>query len=755
MKTLTPPPLSRSGGSQLTIALEDRGFIRQLVDDLINMSMVIADEWMGLADPVREHILSAYDHNDLIDRMVKAHLLTEYQSSRIKAGTLYGLVLGNYRVLDRLGAGGMGIVFRAEHTLLRRIVAVKVLPLSNDQDPRMLRRFLTEMRAIAALQHPNIVAATDAGQIRPEEPNLPVLHYLAMEYVKGRDLENITLNDGPLSVDGACDLMYQVASALSEANSHNLVHRDIKPSNILVDAMNQAKLLDFGLAREFGGHLTEPGSLLGTIDYMAPEQTQNPSGVDIRADIYSLGATLYFCLTGKVPFGAQSSLSQQIARRLNAPPPSVRARRPELPSELDAVMAKMMAVRPDDRFQTPQALMKALTPFLKQSRTTSLPGSVRDAVWELADSDAQSGIARRVLIVDDESSVSSYCLAVLQGESSVCDVASTADEAFELLARQPYDLALIDVVLPGTSGFELLQKIRSTPALRKMRVIMMSGHVSPDDLVQMMSLGGDDYLTKPFGAFQLRSRVDVALRLQKAQARIEELSRHVEVLGHDLERQITTRNEEQKNMRQAVIQGLVTMIEHRTGQRPSHLVRMQHYCRHLAEAAAKLPAFSNIDEKFLIALQTCAPLYDLGLVALPDHVLRNSGILEPDERIIMQSHTVLGAELLERVADAMGPSGDFLATAHDLVRHHHEQFNGKGYPDRLEGDEIPLVARILAIADSYDALRSRRSYQPVLSHEAAMAVILDNSPGKYDPRLLEAFRFAAHKFEEVFQQIVD
>src|SRR5205814_181924 len=143
------------------------------------------------------------------------------------------------------GAGGMGIVFKAEHTLLRRIVALKVLPLSRDQDPRMLRRFRAEMRTIAALQHPNIVSATDAGQVYPSEPNLPVLHYLVMEFVQGRDLEEIVAKEGPLDPATACDLIHQIASALAEAHGRNLVHRDIKPSNILVNSLNQAKLLDF------------------------------------------------------------------------------------------------------------------------------------------------------------------------------------------------------------------------------------------------------------------------------------------------------------------------------------------------------------------------------------------------------------------------------------------------------------------------------------------------------------------------------
>ncbi|MFL5339570.1 MAG: protein kinase domain-containing protein [Gemmataceae bacterium] len=751
-------PPTRSDQTTVTLALEDRAFIRQLVDELIHTSLVLADDWQALPEAARDYVYSAIDQNDLIDRLVQQNMLTDYQSSRIKAGTIYGLVLGNYRVLDRVGAGGMGIVFRAEHLLLRRIVAVKVLPLSRDQDPRVLRRFLTEMRTVASLQHPNIVAATDAGQIFPSEPNLPILHYLVMEFVNGRDLEDIVTRDGPMGISLVCDLIHQVAGALSEANSQNLVHRDIKPSNILLNGKNQAKLLDFGLARELGHNLTEPGSLLGTIDYMSPEQTQDPSSVDIRADIYGLGATLYWCLTQKVPFPTQNTLSQQIARRLREPPPSVRVRRPEVSPELDAVVMKMMAIRADDRHQTPQAVMRALLPFIRDSRNAVVPTTpnVADTVWELADAELSGAANTRILIVDDEPGIVSYCKAILHDSKAVCDAAASAEEALDALTRNTYDLILLDVVLPGQSGFELLQKMRERPACQNIRAIMMSGSVSADDLAQMLALGADDYLTKPFGAFQLRARVDGALRLGAAVRRVDSLSAHVRAVTHDLERQLEARQDELRQSRQALVQGLIAVVRHRTGFGNSHLVRKQHYCRALAEAAASHPDFEPIiDRQFVQSLEYFAPLYDLGMIALPDHILHKSGALDPQERIIMQSHTTMGADLLQRVAESMGPAGDFLAMAKDLAQFHHEQFNGKGYPDRLAGDEIPLSARIMAIADSYDALRNRRNYQPVLPHDSACELILEASPGKYDPRLLEAFKACAAKFDGIFQQITD
>ena len=179
-----------------------------------------------------------------------------------------------------------------------------------------------------------------------------------MEHVKGTNLEQLAAN-GPLSVAQACDLGYQIAGALEETNKLNLIHRDIKPSNILLAPDGSAKLLDFGLALHFGKRrLTVPGTLLGTLSYMASEQVADAANVDIGADIYGLGATLFFCLTGKALFVAQGHLTQQVASRLTQPTPEVRTLRPEVPADLDAILRRMMAHHRDDRFPTPQSVMR-------------------------------------------------------------------------------------------------------------------------------------------------------------------------------------------------------------------------------------------------------------------------------------------------------------------------------------------------------------------------------------------------------------
>jgi serine/threonine protein kinase len=321
------------------------------------------------------------------------------------------------------------VVFKAEHIRLRRQVAIKVLPMDPDQPASLLARFYSEVRAIAQLVHPNIVAAIDAGDLANPNATGPTLHYLVMEYVPGQDLEEYVLERGPLPIPLACDVVQQVADALGEANRHGIVHRDIKPSNVLVTPEGVAKLLDFGLTRNAVNRVTEPGALLGTIDFMAPEQVQDAGGVDIRADLYGLGGTLYWCLTGQLPFPPGKNLAEELARRLTQPPPSVSAMRSEVPRELDAIVRRLMATRAEDRFPCPEAARQALLPWVTGSRQHAIaPSEV------VAERGPQHPVARqlpatmevrdrtpRVLVVDDETAPRELCCRVLRAGGIECD----------------------------------------------------------------------------------------------------------------------------------------------------------------------------------------------------------------------------------------------------------------------------------------------------------------------------------------------
>jgi response regulator RpfG family c-di-GMP phosphodiesterase len=753
------PPNSRVPAAHPS--LPDRNAsARKFLQDLLGASLVLQADWDALPHAVQKEVAGLSDYSQVLARLTAAGLLTEYQAARIEAGAIFGLVLGNYRVLDRLGAGGMGIVYRGEHMEMRSQVAIKVFPLTPDQDPRLVSRFLVEMRAVAQLHHPNIVAAMDAGKAVAKDGTSAALRYFVMEYVPGKNLEDYVRDEGALVPAKACDLVHQIAGALAEVHKYNLIHRDIKPSNILVTNEDQAKLLDFGLARHFGHRMTEPGMALGTIDYISPEQARDASTVDIRADIYSLGGTLFWCLTGRIPFPPKGNIAEDLSRRITQPPPSVRELKPDVPAELDAVVARMMAINPDDRYSTPQVLMRTLLTFLKPESREHLVLSGDQAAAERASAAQTNGAAHphlhRVLVVDDESSIRAFCRHVLQPEGLQCDEAVDGLAGWEAARDNTHDLLLVDVDLPVMSGLELVRRLRESPPCPHLKVIMISGQSTADEMARMLLAGADDYLTKPFSLLQLQGRVKAALRLKEAQDRSELLTRRLLAVNAELEGNLTNREGDLVHARNALVLALAKLVEHRDTETGAHLLRLQRYSRCLAEAAADSPTFADqIDQHFIEMLECCTPLHDIGKVALPDHILLKPGKLTPDERVLMQTHTIIGAETLKEVAKHHGSALAFLQMAIDITRHHHERFDGQGYPDRLAGSDIPLAARITAIADVYDAMRSRRVYKPALSHSATLQLMTEGSAGHFDPALLQVFQRCAPQFDKIFHELAD
>lgn len=728
--------------------------MQMLLKEWLAGSLILSEDWEALAPDRRETIQNCTDNQVLLELLVENGLLTRYQAARITAGKRFGLVLGNYRVLERLGAGGMGVVFKAEHMRMRRLVAIKVLSLSREEDPQTLARFYSEMRAVAQLQHPNIIGAIDAGESTNDDPDAPVLHYFVMEYVAGKDLEDQVSAKGPLPPAKACELAYQVASALEEANKHHLVHRDIKPSNILITFEDQAKLLDFGLARHFRNRLTEPGTVLGTVDYMAPEQARDSTTVDIRADLYSLGATLFFCLTGKPPFPPQASITQDLMLRLTQPAPSVRKSRPEVSAELDAVIARMMAMNPDDRYPTPQAVMRALLRFLKpESREFAAPRPSSGLLRPPAPPTSRP--IHAILVVDDEADVRNLCGYALTAHGLHCESAEDGPTALAMIQTKPFDLVLLDIDMPGITGLEVCRRLREAPPTPNLKIVMFSGRACADEMARMLLAGANDYLTKPFSLVQLFSRIKAALHLKDAQDRSDLLNRNLLAINGELERSLTARDSDLVHARNALVLALAHLVKHRDNETGKHLMRLQRYARCLAEEAARLPLYAAaIDETFVQMLECCAPLHDIGKVGLPDHILMKPGKLTPEERLLMQAHTTMGAETLQEVATHHGSALAFLQMAIDIARHHHERFDGNGYPDRLAGTDIPLAARLVTLADVYDALRSRRVYKPALPHAAAVQIMTE-AEGQFDPSLMPAFLNCASRLGQIYRELAD
>jgi response regulator RpfG family c-di-GMP phosphodiesterase len=694
----------------------------------------------------------------LLERLVTLQLLTKYQADQITAGVGADLILGNYRVLDRLGAGGGGVVLKGQHLRFRRPVAIKVLTETPEQDPKALPRFFAEMEAIGRLRHPNIVYALDAGEIPGGDEHAATLHYLVMEYVSGQDLAETVKHQGPLASDRACDLISQVAGALAEAHRQQLVHRDVKPSNVLVTPAGEAKLVDFGLARHFGHRMTEPGIPMGTLDFMAPEQARDSSTVDARADIFGLGGTLFWCLTGQTPFSSQGAPYERLLRRLIQPAASVRSYRPDLPAALEAAVARMLATEPDDRYPSMEVVQQALLPFRslegKTGLLTTSPSRETTSATGAGLADAGSVPSRRVLIVDDDSFMSRCNQGLLEQTGIAADRVASGEQALEALRARPYSLVLLDIEMPGLSGLETLRQLRQQPPCAHLKVIMCSGTTGADEMAEMLLAGADDYLTKPFSHVQLQARVKAALLLKETQDRSDLLNRQLLDVNAELEKDLQSRESTLIHAHKALVLALARLTEQRSAEPRGRLQRLSRYCRCLAEAAARLPSFAGqIDPNYVQMLDSCVPLYDLGKVALPDHILLKPGKLDAEERTIMETHTTVGADILRDVADRYRLARPFLQMAIDVARHHHERYDGTGYPDRQAGDAIPLAARLVMIGDVYDALRCRRPHRPPLSHPVAMRMILEEAAGHFDPSLLEVFRGCSDTFDQIFREV--
>ena len=335
--------------------------------------------------------------------LVKARKLTLYQAGALCQGKSRGLLIGNYLILDKLGAGGMGVVFKAKHRRLGRIVALKILPPSLARNHDLLPRFRREVKVAAKLNHPNLVSVLDADEDRG-------IQFMTMEYIQGNDLDRVVRSGGALSAEQALDYVIQAARGLEAAHAVGIVHRDIKPGNLMLDSSGQVRVLDLGLARLVEAcnpfdqttltALTKPGMLMGTVDFMAPEQGMDSRSADHRADVYSLGCTLHYLLTTRPPFGGSAFLSRLMAHQEKTVP-SLIAVRPDVSEALDAAFQKMMAKKPSDR----PASMTAVIALLEACRSSV--GEAAQARSSLRTSPKTVGMKRIPLPRPDEKSPAS------------------------------------------------------------------------------------------------------------------------------------------------------------------------------------------------------------------------------------------------------------------------------------------------------------------------------------------------------------
>jgi len=391
-----------------------------------------------------------------------------------------GMDLAAYRIEAVIGRGGMGVVYRARHRHLQRTAAVKVLAPEFAHTEDVRERFLRESRAAAAMEHPNIVAVYDAGEFEGEL-------YIAMQYVEGEDLAAILAREGRLTVERTLGILGQVADALDAAHAQGLIHRDVKPGNVLLDS-RRAYLSDFGLTKRItsGSALTRSGDVLGTIDFLAPEQVEGLPNLDGRTDVYALGCVMYSCLAGSPPYQRDSDMAVLYAH-VRDRPPSIAQLRPELPAGLDAVMARAMAKKPRDRYRTCGEMIAA-------ARSES----------SLIAADERHADAVVVLVADPESANRGLLRAALAGTRIEVVDAQDAAAAKELATVRAPQLVFVSTAMTGWEA--LLPELRALGGKVHAKVVLIQrrGAVLPRDPGQELF---DDQLRAPFSPLQVLVKV--------------------------------------------------------------------------------------------------------------------------------------------------------------------------------------------------------------------------------------------------------
>ena len=477
--------------------------IEQITDELLRNGL-LDDESLGESCHAMEKRGDEITGPNLLAALTADGKLTPFQAGEVGQGRANLLVIGNYVVLCKLGEGGMGVVYKALHRRMKRIVAVKVIR-KEVATRDFITRFRREIQLSARLNHPNVVIAYDSDQC-------PMGDYLVMEYVEGTDLGEVLKRTGSLSVEEAISAVRQAALALGYAHQQGIVHRDIKPANLLRDVSGCVKVVDLGLARvsewegASGTELTQIGAVAGTVDYMSPEQAESPLDVDARSDIYSLGCTLFYLLTCSPVFVKSSLVGRLVAHR-TAPPPNLSNLRSDVPPGLDAIFQRMVAKSPSDRYALMGHVVEALDALTRSpgSGETTQVFSVKDRVWSPE---------RATVLIVEESRLQAGMIGKVLKDVGVSDiqVCQTGTETLQRLTTMSPTVVLSSARLPDMSGLELASRIRdSLRWLESGIVLMSSDDWTPQRQSAAEQLGRLRLIKKPFDAGGLRKAIEATL----------------------------------------------------------------------------------------------------------------------------------------------------------------------------------------------------------------------------------------------------
>ncbi len=347
----------------------------------------------------------------------------------------------------------------------------------------------------------------------------------------------------------------------------------------------------------------------------------------------------------------------------------------------------------------------------------------------------------RILVIDDENFFLDLLAETLSGDYQV----SLAKNALAGLARangraRP-DLILLDISMPGMDGYQTIVELKKNPLTRDIPVIFLTARQRPEDELRGFELGAADYITKPISLPVLHARVRTQLAISRKRSALEELVRE--------------RTRELECTKDAIVFSMGEMAEARDQETGRHLLRCRAYVRLLAEQLARLPDYSQrLNEKVIDAFARAAPLHDIGKIAVPEAILRKPGPLSDEEWVIMRQHPEQGRRIIDRAEKQIG-STQFIQVAREIAWAHHEKWDGSGYPRGLKGEEIPLAARLMAVADVYDALISKRCYKEAQPHEIAVQSILEGSGSHFDPLVIDAFAKTHERFDETAQRLKD
>jgi len=466
--------------------------VPQVVDTLIRTGLV-SESIVQQTSRTLAVKRPTFNAHELLHELLSNGHLTPYQVDQIRAGYGNSLVLGNYLLLSELGEGSMGIVYKAFHIRMHRVVALKTLKLEVSSSADFMERFYREVRAAARLNHPNAVAAYDADECE-------VGHFLVMEFVDGDDLSNIVKKNGPLTVNETVSAIRQAAEAFEYAHRHGIVHRDIKPANLMRDANGVVKVADLGLARleptgkdvEEQAELTREGTSMGTVDYMSPEQASNAARADHRADIYSLGCTMHYLLAGQAVYEESSLIGRIVAHR-EKPIPSLTELRDDVPLELDSLFQKMLAKNVHNRPQSMGDVVSILRGLEKSDEAK---------IW-----DPRSIIA----YVVEPSEFQGKVLNRFLTEAGIDDLHhfATAQAALDNLPKLRPHVVLSSFQLPDMSGPEFAMRMRADARWSMLPFVLLNGAELPKETVAIVKQSGAmEMIEKPF----TRERLEQSLK---------------------------------------------------------------------------------------------------------------------------------------------------------------------------------------------------------------------------------------------------